>query len=173
MLENIQKNTDLIHNIRKGTLADRLETIEIKDLLPHRDPFLFVSKIEQINEESIVTSFTFDNSMDIYKGHFPNFPITPGVLLCEGLMQSGAIFLNLTLEQEETKATQPNNLYVATRMNDVKFKNMVLPGSKVFFHVTNTEIIGQAYFFKGQVKSEENKTLCSMTFTCNLTTTPH
>ena len=65
----------------------------VTDLIPHRPPFLFVDEIVSETADSLTAKRTWRAEEDFYKGHYPNAPITPGVLLCEAVFQTGALFM--------------------------------------------------------------------------------
>ena len=102
---------------------------QIKEILPHRDPFLFVEKMEIVEDgiEGIgYKNITMD--MDFFKGHFPGNPIMPGVLITESLAQAGAVAI---LSMEENKGR--NALFGG--INNMKFKKMVVPGDRLKLEV--------------------------------------
>jgi 3-hydroxyacyl-[acyl-carrier-protein] dehydratase len=66
-----------------------LENYTIEELLPHRAPFLFIDRILEASAKHIVAEQTFLGSTDFFKGHFPDYPIVPGVILIETLAQCG------------------------------------------------------------------------------------
>jgi 3-hydroxyacyl-[acyl-carrier-protein] dehydratase len=158
-------------------ITAELEKINLYDLLPHRDPFLFIDQLVSFSENELVSSYLFTDKNNFYQAHFPNFPLTPGVILCEGLMQTGAALLNLNqkfnLPQKNSTELSGNELYVASRIKEVKFKNMVPIDTRVYYHVNLTECLGKAFYFTGKVKSDEGKVFTSMSFTCNLTFPPN
>ena len=65
--------------------------------LPYSKPFLFVDEIIHIDENGVEGTFTFDENLDFYKGHFKNNPVTPGVILIEVMAQIGLVCLGLFL----------------------------------------------------------------------------
>ena len=87
---------------------------QILAAIPHRDPFLLVDEIVEWTDSRIVCTKVFSGNEDFFAGHFPEFPIVPGVLMCEASMQCGAVLLSRHLEGAEGKVP------VATRLNDVK-----------------------------------------------------
>ena len=100
-----------------------LEAIQLA--IPHREPFLLVEEIVEQSDKRIVCRKRFTGEEFWYRGHYPNFPLTPGVLLCEAAMQAGAVLLaSYAIEGQR-------GVPVATRMNNVKFKTMVRPGDTV------------------------------------------
>ena len=129
--------------------------------IPHRPPFLLVDEIVEQTEQRIVCRKTFTGEEDFFLGHYPDFPIVPGVLLCEAAMQAGAILLSQLVEGEE-------GIPVATRMNDVRFKQMVRPGDTIEMEVELTERLSNAFFLKAKVTTG-GKTAVRLQFACTLT----
>ena len=119
---------------------------EILAAIPHRPPFLLVDEIVQRDETHIVCRKTFSGDEYFYAGHYPDFPITPGVLLCEAAMQAGAVLL-APLVADSDGGSVP----VATRMNDVRFKRMVRPGETITMEVVLDEQAGGAFYLSGKV----------------------
>ena len=102
---------------------------EIKEILPHRDPFLFVDKIEIIESgEEGIGYKEITMKEDFFKGHFPNNPIMPGVLQLEALAQCSAPIV-MCMPEYQGKLT----LYAG--VDNVRFKNIVRPGDKFEMHV--------------------------------------
>jgi 3-hydroxyacyl-[acyl-carrier-protein] dehydratase len=117
----------------------------IYDAIPHREPFLLVDEIVDWSDNKIVCTKTFTGQEDFFAGHYPGFPLVPGVLLCEAAMQGGAILLSRHLAGLEGKVP------VATRMNDVRFKRMVRPGETLKMEIELTERLADAFFLKAKV----------------------
>src|SRR5215212_5418874 len=106
---------------------------EIKSAIPHREPFLLIDEIVEQTDNQIVCRKKFTGEEFWYPGHYPNFPLTPGVLLCEAAMQAGAVLLAKIVYDD------PGLVPVVSRMNNVKFKSMVRPGDTVTLEVKLTE----------------------------------
>ena len=94
---------------------------QILDAIPHRDPFLLVDEIVAWEEDRIVCTKTFSGREDFFAGHYPGFPLVPGVLLCEAAMQAGATPLSPLLPPAERQVPPPSRFYQAS------LKRMVRP----------------------------------------------
>ena len=132
---------------------------QIHDAIPHRDPFLLVDQIVARTENRIECTKTFTGSEDFFAGHYPGYPLVPGVLLCEAAMQAGAILLSDKLAEAEGKVP------VATRMNDVRFKRMVRPGETLSMEVELVEQLAGAFFLKAKV-TVDGKVAVRFEFAC-------
>ncbi len=133
----------------------------IKAAIPHREPFLLIDEIVEQSDDRIVCRKTFTGDEFWYQGHYPNFPITPGVILCEAAMQAGAVLLSALIEDE------PEAVPVATRANHVQFKKMVFPGDTIQLEVELTERLAQAFFLKARV-TVGGKVATRFDFACTL-----
>jgi 3-hydroxyacyl-[acyl-carrier-protein] dehydratase len=140
-----------------------LETI--KAAIPHREPFLLLDEIVDETDTRIVCRKRFTGDEFWYVGHYPNFPITPGVLLCEAAMQAGAVLLSSLAKGS------PSGVPVATRMNNVKFRNMVRPGDTIEMRIELEERLADAYFLKAAV-TVDGKTAVTFDFACKLAQPP-
>lgn len=137
---------------------------QILDAIPHRDPFLLVDEILEWEQDRIVCTKTFSGEEEFFAGHYPDFPLVPGVLLCEATMQCGAILLSRHLEGLEGKVP------VATRMNDVRFKRMVRPKETFVMETELTERLADAFFLKAKV-TVGGKVAVRFEFACTAATT--
>jgi 3-hydroxyacyl-[acyl-carrier-protein] dehydratase len=132
---------------------------QIYDAIPHREPFLLVDEILEQTEDRIVCTKVFGGDEYFFAGHYPGFPLVPGVLLCEAAMQCGAILLSKQFVDVEGKVP------VATRLNNVRFKRMVRPGDVLRMEVTLDEQLGEAFFLTGKV-TVEGKMAVRFEFAC-------
>ena len=137
---------------------------EILAAIPHREPFLLLDEIIERTDSRIVCRKTFTGDEFWYQGHYPQFPITPGVLLCEAAMQAGAVLLSGLV------ADQPGMVPVATRANHVQFKKMVFPGDTIEIEVDLLEQLSTAFFLKARV-TVDGKVATRLEFACTLTKT--
>lgn len=96
--------------------------------LPYSKPFLFVDTIDSVNAEGISGSYTFDEELDFYKGHFTDKPVTPGVILTEVMAQIGLVCLGIFLNDGEEEQA---NSFALTQTN-IEFYKPVYPGERVF-----------------------------------------
>lgn len=128
--------------------------------IPHRPPMLLLDEIVSQAENKIVCRKTFQAGEFFFQGHYPDFPLVPGVILCEAAMQAGAVLLS-----EVAKASQ--GVPVAGRLKDVKFKKMIRPGDTVELEATLNERVGDAFFLSGRVMHQE-KPACTLNFVVTL-----
>ncbi len=106
----------------------------IEKLLPHRDPFLFVDAIDVTNEEEIVARHVFTDQEFFFKGHFPEYPVVPGVILCETMAQTGGAGL------VKRGALPTDALFFFASLDKVKFRSQVRPGDEVRIVVKNLRV---------------------------------
>ena len=103
----------------------KLDLEGIKKVIPHRDPMLLVTTVEELTPgESIVTTFYVDPAREIFKGHFPGEPVLPGVYSVECMAQSADILL---LSTERYAGKIPLFLGI----NNVRFLRKILPGDTI------------------------------------------
>ncbi|HYD84171.1 MAG TPA: beta-hydroxyacyl-ACP dehydratase, partial [Opitutus sp.] len=98
---------------------------EVTDFIPHRPPFLFVDDLVSETEDSLIARRTFRADEDFYKGHYPGAPITPGVILCEAVFQTGALYMS---RRARAAGAQPGEgVPLLAKITDVRFRNPVFP----------------------------------------------
>ena len=133
------------------------ETALILSKLPYQKPFLFVDELLQIDENGVKGTFTFDEKLDFYKGHFKDRPITPGVILIETMAQIGLVCLGIYLTLNEDVSQ------IAFSSSEVEFLKPVYPNEKVIV------ISEKVYFRFGKLKCKvrmidsKNEEVCSGT----------
>lgn len=122
---------------------------------------LLVDEIVEQTEHRIVCRKTFHPDEFFVQGHFPGYPLVPGVILCESCLQSGAILLSRFTPKEGA-------VPVATRIDGAKFKQMVRPGDTIEMEVTLNEVVSTAYFLTGKV-TVGGKLAARLDFACTVT----
>ncbi|PHS11332.1 MAG: beta-hydroxyacyl-ACP dehydratase [Blastopirellula sp.] len=137
---------------------------QIHAAIPHRAPMLLVDEIVEQSEEKIICRKTFHEDEFFVQGHYPDYPLVPGVILCEAAMQTGAILLSQFVGEG-------SGVPVATRMNNIKFRKMVRPGDTIEMEVTLTERMADAFFMKAKV-SCNGKVSVRLDFACTLAPNP-
>ena len=133
---------------------------EIHAAIPHRAPMLLIDEIVERDESHIVCHKTFRADEYFFQGHYPGYPLVPGVILCESAMQAGAVLLSGHLEGEQ-------GVPVATRINDVKFKQQVRPDDKIQLNVKLDERLADAFVLTAKVTSN-GKLAARFSFACTL-----
>ena len=121
-IKKMEKNFD-VSNIA-------LDVEGIKKILPHRPPFLMVDRIIELTPERVVGVKNVSINEDLFRGHFPNQPIFPGVLQVEAMAQVGGVLVLSQFEDPE------NYLTYFMKMDNVKFRKMVVPGDTLVFELT-------------------------------------
>jgi len=147
------------------------EQQEIYGRIPHRPPFLWVDRIKALDEQSITAEKDIPVDLDLFRGHYPDYPLMPGVLLCEAVFQTGAILMAENLAQGKQQAADVGGgpaIPVLTRIYNAKFKHRVRPGDTMQIHVVLREIVGPAWLLKGKV-SVDNTVALKVEFGCTFT----
>ncbi len=124
-----------------------------------------MDRILTLGDSSIETELTIPPDLELLRGHYPDYPIMPAVLLCEAIFQSGALLVAELLGRQP--AARPDKVPVLTRINGAKFKRQVQPGDTVVIHVRLQEHLGQAWFMKGKL-AVGGRTAVSVEFACAL-----
>ena len=117
---------------------------EIEAAIPHRSPMLLLDAILERGENVIRCEKTFRPDEFFFQGHYPDYPLVPGVILCEAAMQAGAVLLS-------EMARDIDGVPVAGRLSDVKFKKMVRPGDTIEIETRLNERVAVAFFLSSKV----------------------
>ena len=134
----------------------------ITDLIPHRPPFLYVDSIVSETTEGLVAERTWRSDEDFYKGHYPDAPIEPGVLLCESVFQTGALFM---AKQALAAGAKPGEgVPLLAKINDVRFRNPVYPGDTVHIEVKKKEAMGGFTMMDGNIKKTDGTRVLNVSF---------
>ncbi|MFZ4862218.1 bifunctional UDP-3-O-[3-hydroxymyristoyl] N-acetylglucosamine deacetylase/3-hydroxyacyl-ACP dehydratase [Sphingobacterium sp. Mn56C] len=104
------------------------DTVQIMNILPHRQPFLMIDKVLELSESHVVGLKNVTMNEDFFMGHFPGAPIFPGVLRIEGMAQTGGILVLNTVPDPE------NWLTLFLKIENARFKNQVVPGDTIIYN---------------------------------------
>ncbi len=104
----------------------KLNKEEIKEIIPYREPFLFVDGVEEIAENKISGFYQTSKDDYYFKGHFVGFPIMPGVLVVEALAQISTILLRRKIREEHK-----NYHFLAYEVRGAQFYKPIFPGDKI------------------------------------------
>ena len=127
-----------------------LKIEDIKKLIPHRVPFLFISECEIIEKGKTGKSIrTFTTDEYFFEGHFPNNPIVPGVVIIEAMAQTAGVVVSDSLEDNYDKSV----LFLS--INKAKFRKPVLPDYQISFYVQLLNNIKNVYKFSGKAYHKE------------------
>jgi 3-hydroxyacyl-[acyl-carrier-protein] dehydratase len=129
---------------------------DILSKLPYSKPFLFVDELLRIDENGVEGTYTFDENLDFYKGHFKDNPVTPGVILTEVMAQIGLVCLGIYLLNDTFNKTTS----IALTSTEIEFLKPVFPKEKVW-------IISEKVYFrfgklkcKVEMKNEKGEEVC-------------
>ena len=125
---------------------------EIKEYIPHREPFLFIDKlinIEKLKKATGVKIFTEND--DFFRGHFPEQPVVPGVILVEMMAQTAAALIAYSIKEETF-----DKIVYLMNIDNTKFRKPVFPNEKIFSNVNALRSKGRVWKFEGILVDEKN-----------------
>jgi beta-hydroxyacyl-ACP dehydratase FabZ len=137
----------------------QLDILEILRLLPHRYPFLLVDRVVEMGDQHIIAIKNVTFNEPFFTGHFPDFPVMPGVLIIEAMAQAAGVLVLGKLEDYSSK-----NVFLAT-VNEARFTRPVVPGDQLRLEMklvhgrpTRAKVEGKAYV--GDALAAEATLLC-------------
>jgi 3-hydroxyacyl-[acyl-carrier-protein] dehydratase len=139
----------------------QLSKPEILELIPQKRPFRFIDEIVELDDEHIVSTYTYRKDESFYSGHFPGNPVTPGVILLETVAQTGVVAFGIYLASKQmTKEQIQETLTLFTEAN-VEFTGLVKPGDTVIVKAR------KVYFRRLKLKAEVELSLADGAVVCS------
>ncbi|MBU3667238.1 MAG: 3-hydroxyacyl-ACP dehydratase FabZ [Rhodocyclaceae bacterium] len=130
----------------------KLNVHQIRKILPHRYPFLLVDRVEDIEfGQRIHAIKNVTVNEPFFPGHFPDYPVFPGVLIMEALAQAAAILTFASASDEETK-NAADDLYLFAGIDNARFKRPVMPGDRLELFAEMTASKRGIYKYKAVAK---------------------
>lgn len=136
-----------------------MNTDDIQQCIPHRAPFLWLDTVEEISETRIVATKSLPADLPVFSGHYPSFPVFPGVLQCEACFQAGAVLIS------KIGDISSGEVPVVTRQNNTQFRKLIRPGDTIQIEVDLTEQVSNAFYMKGRV-TVGGKVTARLEFVC-------
>ena len=115
---------------------------EIQEMLPHRYPFLLVDRITDVKAgEEVEGYLNISITNQVFQGHFPGHPIYPGVLIIEGMAQTGAVLPFTVMDKKELK----EKVVYFMSIDKAKFRRPVIPGDRLVYKVKTLKQRGKIW----------------------------
>src|ERR1700704_6583934 len=139
-----------------------MDILEIMSLLPHRYPFLLIDRVVEMERKTrIVAIKNITINEPQFQGHFPNFPIMPGVLMVEAIAQAGGALLLSEVPDRESK------LLLFTSIENARFRRPVTPGDQLRIEVTVLNWRSRAVKMAGSL-TVDGKLVCDAVVMCQV-----
>ena len=129
-----------------------LNQSQIKEYIPHREPFLFIDELIDIKKLQKATGVkTFTKNDYFFRGHFPEQPVVPGVILVEMMAQTAAALIAYSIKEETF-----DKIVYLMNIDNTKFRKPVFPGEKIFANVNALRSKGRVWKFEGKLIDGNN-----------------
>ena len=137
-------------------MGNTIEINEIKELIPHREPFLFIDKLENIKKLETASGVkTFTRNEEFFRGHFPGQPVVPGVILVEMMAQTAAALIAYSIRDETF-----DKIVYLMNIENTKFRKPVFPDEKIFANVKAIRSKGRVWRFEGVALDINEERVC-------------
>ena len=124
--------------------------IEIQKILPHRFPFLLVDRITELKPGEFIKGYkNVSISEPIFQGHFPDHPIYPGVMILEGMAQTGGVLAFKSMGEMSAEELEAKVVYFMS-IDKAKFRAPVTPGDKLDYHISVMKNKGAVWQFEAK-----------------------
>ena len=137
--------------IEPASAAEELSEIDrerIMEMIPHRDPFLLIDRVVDVAKNQRATGIKMVSPEEYYfRGHFPERPVMPGVLIVEAMAQTAAVLVVHTLGPEWER-----KLVYFMSIDNARFRRPVFPGDRLHIHVTKLRNRGNVWKFEGRAE---------------------
>jgi 3-hydroxyacyl-[acyl-carrier-protein] dehydratase len=162
MTESTEKTAVVPPAAETPETKQTMDILEIMSILPHRYPFLLIDRVVEIERKKrIVAIKNVSFNEPQFQGHFPDYPIMPGVLMVEAIAQAGGALLLTEIPDREDK------LMVFTGIDSAKFRKPVVPGDQVRIEVKVLNWRSTAVRMQGMA-TVDGKLVCEATVMCAL-----
>ena len=138
-------------------VKNKINISEIRKLIPHREPFLYIDElinIEKLDKATGIKKFTFKDSF--FEGHFPGHPVVPGVIMIEMMAQTAAALIAFSLRDETF-----DKIVYLMNVESTKFRKPVFPNEKIMANVKALRSKGRVWRFEGKSINENGETVCN------------
>ena len=106
-----------------------MDILEIRKYLPHRYPFLLIDRVVELEQgERILAYKNITFNEEVFQGHFPHFPVFPGVMIVEAMAQACGVLGFKTMD----KTPDDGSIYLFAGIDNVRFKRQVVPGDQMY-----------------------------------------
>jgi len=142
-------------------MGTELSPKEVLELIPQQGSFRFIDEIVEIDDNHIIARYRFRPEADFYRGHFPAYPVTPGVILLETMAQAGVVGLGLYLVAKEVGIYETKKLLSFFTDANVEFSGEVRPGARV------TTIAEKVFFRRKKLRAKAEMRLDDGALVCS------